>query len=81
MNNKLVITIGRLAKDPVMDCNKIAKLEMVDYNREHAQFTHCVATGKQAEVVMRDLKKGMLICIKGEWKEQTLEAFYIFKEI
>lgn len=77
----MVITIGRLAKNPVMDCNKRAKLELVDVNGEYTQFTHCVATGKQAELVMRDLKKGMLICIKGEWKEQTLEAFYIFKEI
>lgn len=77
----MVITIGRLAKNPVMDCNKRAKLELVDVNGEYTQFTPCVATGKQAELVMRDLKKGMLICIKGEWKEQTLEAFYIFKEI
>ena len=81
MDSKLVITIGRLAKDPVMDCNKTAKLELIDYNCEHIQVTHCVATGKQAELVMRDLKKGMLICVKGEWKEQTLEAFYIFKEL
>lgn len=81
MCNKSVITIGRLAKDPVMDCNKIAKLELVNVNGEHMQFTHCVATGKQAELVMRDLKKDMLICVKGEWKEQTLEAFYIFKEL
>jgi single-stranded DNA-binding protein len=81
MNSKLVVTIGRLDKDPVMDCNKVAKLELVEVSGEHTQFTHCVATGKQAEVVMRDLKKGMLICIKGEWKEHTLEAFYIFKEI
>lgn len=81
MNSKLVIMIGRLAKDPVMDCSNKAKLELVDYYGEHIQFTQCVATGKQAELVMRDLKKGMLICIKGEWKEQTLEAFYVFKEI
>lgn len=81
MNNKLVVTIGRLAKDPVKDCYKRAKLELVDVSGEHTQFTHCVVTGKQAELVLRDLKKGTLICIKGEWKEQTLEAFYVFKEI
>ena len=79
--SRMVITIGRLAKDPVMDCDKIAKLELVDCIGEHLHFTHCVATGKQAELVVRDLKKGMRICIKGEWKSQTLEAFYIFKEI
>ena len=81
MSNRMVITIGRLAKDPIMDRDKMAQLELVDYNGEHLQFTHCIATGKQAELVMRELKKGMRICIKGEWKEQTLEAFYIFKEI
>ena len=81
MGNRMVITIGILAKDPIMDCDKMAKLELVDCNGEHLQFTHCIATGKQAELVMRDLKKGMRICIKGEWKAQTLEAFYIFKEI
>lgn len=81
MDNRMVITIGRLANDPIMDCNKRAKLELVNVNGEHTQFTHCVATGKQAELVMRDMKKGMLICIKGEWKEHILEAFYIFKEI
>ena len=81
MGNMMVITIGILAKDPIKDCDKIAKLELVDCNGEHLQFTHCIATGKQAELVMRDLKKGMRICIKGEWKSQTLEAFYIFKEI
>ena len=81
MSNMMVITIGRLSKDPVMDCDKIAKLELVDCSGEHIQFIHCVATGKQAELVMRDLKKGMLICVKGEWKSNTLEAFYIFKEL
>ncbi len=79
--SRMVITIGRLAKDPIMDCDKIAKLELVECNGEHLQFTHCVATGKQAELVMRELKKGMLICVKGEWKSNTLEAFYIFKEL
>lgn len=81
MSNRMVITIGILTKDPIMDCDKIAKLELVDCNGEHIHFTHCVATGKQAELVMRELKKGMRICIKGEWKSQALEAFYIFKEI
>lgn len=79
--SRMVITIGRLAKDPVIDCDKVAKLELVDCNGEHLHFTHCVATGKQAELVMRELKKGVPICVKGEWKFQTLEAFYIFKEI
>ena len=65
MSNMMVITIGRLAKDPVMDCDKVAKLELVDCNGEHLHFTHCVATGKQAELVVRDLKKDMLICVKG----------------
>lgn len=81
MSNMMVITIGRLSKDPIMGFDKMAKLELVDCNGEHLQFTHCIATGKQAELVMRDLKKGMRICIKGEWKSHTLEAFYIFKEI
>lgn len=60
-----VITTGRLVKDTVMDCNKIAKLELVNVNGERTQFTHCVATGKQAQLAMRDLKKGILICING----------------
>lgn len=81
MGNMMVITIGRLAKDPIMDCDRIAKLELVDCNGEHLQFTHCVATGKQAELVMRDLKNGMLVCVKGQWKSDTLEASHIFKEI
>lgn len=79
--NNTVITIGRLAKDPIMDCNKIAKLELVNVNGERTQFTHCVSTGKQAELVMKDLKKDMLVCINGELKSSTLEAFYIFKEL
>ena len=75
MNNKLVIMTGRLAKDPLMDCDKRAKLELVDVSG----FIHCAATGKQAELVMRDLKKDMMICIKGEWKVRELEVFYILK--
>ena len=81
MNSKLIIAIGRLTKDPVMDCNKRAKLELVNTNGECIQFTRCVAIGKPAELVMRDLKKGDFICINGEWREQILEAFYIFKEL
>ena len=81
MSNRTVITIGRLARDPIMDCDKIAKLELVECSGEHIQFTHCVATGKQAELVMRELKKGVTICVKGEWKSNDLEAFYIFKEL
>ena len=38
--SRMVITIGRLAKDPVMDCDKVAKLELVDCNGEHLHFTH-----------------------------------------
>ena len=49
MSNMMVITIGRLSKDPVMDCDKVAKLELVECNGEHLHFTHCVETGKQAE--------------------------------
>lgn len=59
-----------------MDCDKVAKLELVDCNGEHLHFTHCVATGKQAELVVRDLKKDMLICVKENgssrhWKHFT----------
>lgn len=77
--NNTVITIGRLAKDPIMGCNKIAKLELVSVNGECTQFTHCVAIGKQAELVMSDLKKDMLVYIKRELKSGTLEAFTFLK--
>lgn len=74
----MVVMIGRLANDPKLNSDKTARFTIVSNDVEgNARFTQCVVTPKQAGLVMQYTKKGMLICLEGNWaslERQTLVA-------
>jgi hypothetical protein len=72
----MVVIIGRLANDPKLNSDKTARFTIVSSDVEgNARFTQCVVTPKG--LVMQHLKRGMLICLEGNWaslERQTLVA-------
>lgn len=63
----MVVVIGRLANDPKLNSDKTARFTIVRHINEQVEFLQCAVAAKQAELVMQYLKKGMLICIEGNW--------------
>lgn len=74
----MVIIIGRLANDPKLNSDKTARFTIVSNDVEgNARFTPCIVPSKQAELVMRYMKRGMLTYLEGNWaslERQTLIA-------
>jgi single stranded DNA-binding protein len=83
MYNKVTL-IGRLTKDPIQRMAKESGKQFAvinlavnsSFNRDVVDFIDVTLFDKAADICLRYLKKGRMVCIEGKLKNRKIEDIY-----